>query len=84
VGISNTSPTERLTVAGNVYVIGSNAVSTGNIWGSTGNIAMRTYTSVTNGENRVENIVGTGKGLKFLCEYHTHNGGTKVDHLGIK
>ena len=65
VGIANTNPTERLTVAGNVYVIGSNTVATGNIWGSTGNIAMRTYTSVPNGENRVENIVGTGKGLNF-------------------
>src|SRR6056300_149401 len=65
VGIANSSPTERLTVSRNVYVIGSNAVTTGNIWGSTGNIAMRTYTSVINGENRVENIVGTGKGLNF-------------------
>src|SRR6056300_336551 len=65
VGIANTNPTERLTVAGNVYVIGSNAIVTGNIWGSTGNIAMRAYTSVPNGENRVENIVGTGKGLNF-------------------
>src|SRR5210317_1969752 len=67
VGIANSSPTERLTVSGNVYVIGSNAVTTGNIWGSTGNIAMRTYTSVINGENRVENIVGTGKGLNFYA-----------------
>jgi hypothetical protein len=67
VGISNTNPTERLTVAGNVYVIGSNTVATGNIWGTTGNIAMRTYTSVTNGENRIENIVGAGKGLKVFA-----------------
>jgi hypothetical protein len=67
VGIANTNPTERLTVAGNVYVIGSNAIVTGNIWGSTGNIAMRAYTSVPNGENRVENIVGTGKGLNFYA-----------------
>ena len=67
VGIANSSPTERLTVSGNVYVIGSNAVATGNIWGSTGNIAMRTYTSVISGENRVENIVGTGKGLNFYA-----------------
>src|SRR6056300_1747135 len=67
VGISNTNPTERLTVAGNVYVIGSNTVATGNIWGTTGNIAMRTYTSVTNGENRIENIVGSGKGLKIFA-----------------
>jgi hypothetical protein len=67
VGISNTNPTEKLTVAGNIYVIGSNTVATGNIWGSTGNIAMRTYTSVTNGENRIENIVGSGKGLKIFA-----------------
>ncbi len=67
VGISNTSPTERLTVSGNIYVIGSNTISTGNIWGSTGNIAMRAYTSVPNGETRVENIVGAGKGLKFFA-----------------
>src|SRR5210317_174240 len=67
VGIANSSPTERLTVSGNIYVIGSNTISTGNIWGSTGNIAMRTYTSVINGENRVENIVGTGKGLNFYA-----------------
>src|SRR5210317_2199545 len=67
VGISNTNPTERLTVAGNVYVIGSNTVATGNIWGTTGNIAMRTYTSVTNVENRIENIVGSGKGLKVFA-----------------
>jgi hypothetical protein len=67
VGISNTSPTERLTVAGNIYVIGSNTVVTGNIWGTTGNIAMRTYTSVPNGENRIENIVGSGKGLKVYA-----------------
>ncbi|AGH31265.1 hypothetical protein OLNG_00194 [Ostreococcus lucimarinus virus OlV5] len=67
VGISNTGPTERLTVSGNIYVIGSNTISTGNIWGSTGNIAMRAYTSVPNGETRVENIVGAGKGLKFFA-----------------
>ena len=67
VGIANSNPTERLTVSGNIYVIGSNTVATGNIWGSTGNIAMRTYTSVVNGENRVENIVKTGKGLNFYA-----------------
>jgi hypothetical protein len=81
VGISNTSPTERLTVAGNVYVIGSNTVSTGNIWGSTGNIAMRTYTSVPNGENRIENIVGSGKGLKFFASTTPTMGAPKLTIL---
>jgi hypothetical protein len=83
VGIANTSPTERLTVAGNVYVIGSNAVTTGNIWGSTGNIAMRTYTSVTNGENRVENIVGSGRVSSSLRVPHPQ-WAHQIDHLGIK
>ena len=67
IGINTTNPTERLTVSGNVFVIGSNTVTVGNVWGSTGNIAMRTYTSVPNGETRVENIVGAGKGLKFFA-----------------
>jgi hypothetical protein len=67
VGIGNTIPTERLTISGNIYVIGSNTISTGNIWGSTGNIAMRTYTSVPNEETRIENIVGSGKGLKVFA-----------------
>jgi hypothetical protein len=67
VGISNTSPTERLTVSGNIYVIGSNTISTGNIWGTTGNIAMRSYSLVNSGENKIENIVGSGKGLKVYA-----------------
>src|SRR6056300_748926 len=67
VGISNTSPTERLTVSGNIYVIGSNTISTGNIWGTTGNIAMRSYSLVNSGENKIENIVGSGNGLKVYA-----------------
>jgi hypothetical protein len=81
VGISNTNPTERLTVNGNIYVIGSNTIATGNIWGSEGNIAMRTYTSVTNGENRVENIVGAGKGLKFYASTTSTMGTPKLTIL---
>jgi hypothetical protein len=67
IGISNTGPTERLTVSGNIYVIGSNTISTGNIWGTTGNIAMRSYSLVNSGENKIENIVGSGKGLKVYA-----------------
>ena len=67
VGIANTNPTERLTVSGNIYVIGSNTIATGNIWGSTGNIAMRSYSTVASGENKVENIVASGKGLNFYA-----------------
>src|SRR5210317_342649 len=67
VGISNTNPTEKLTVSGNIYVIGSNTISTGNIWGTTGNIAMRSYSLVNSGENKIGNIVGSGKGLKVYA-----------------
>ena len=67
VGIATTNPTERLTVSGNIYVTGSNTIATGNIWGSTGNIAMRSYSTVASGENKVENIVASGKGLNFYA-----------------
>src|SRR5210317_2660291 len=67
VGISNKSPTERLTVSVNIYVIGSNTISTGNIWGTTGNIAMRSYSLVNSGKNKIENIVGSGNGLKVYA-----------------
>ena len=67
VGISNANPTEKLTVSGNIYVIGSNVIATGNTWGTTGNIAMRSYTNIPQGESRVENIVSAGKGIKFYA-----------------
>ena len=67
VGIATTNPTERLTVSGNIYVIGSNTIATGNTWGSTGNIAMRSYSTIASGENKVENIVASGKGLNFYA-----------------
>lgn len=67
VGINTTNPTERLVVAGNVYVTGSNTVTVGNIWGSTGNISMRAYTMPNVGETKIENIVASGKGLNIYA-----------------
>src|SRR6056300_1090698 len=81
VGISNTSPTERLTVSGNIYVIGSNTISTGNIWGTTGNIAMRSYSLVNSGENKIENIVGSGNGLKVYASTTPTIGTPKLTRL---
>jgi len=81
VGISNTNPTERLTVSGNIYVIGSNTIISGNIWGSEGNTAMRTYASVFNGETRIENIVGSGKGLKLYASTTATMGTPKLTIL---
>jgi len=67
VGIGKTNPPKRLTVNGNVFVMGSNSVVYGNTWGSTGNTAMQVYSSPNSGENRIENIVGAGKGLKIFA-----------------
>src|SRR6056300_1588979 len=81
VGISNTNPTERLTVNGNVFVMGSNSVVYGNTWGSTGNTAMQVYSSPNSGENRIENIVGAGKGLKIFASKTPTMGTPKVTIL---
>ena len=81
VGIANTNPTEALTVAGNIYVIGSNTTTYGNIWGSTGNTAMRVYSRPLVGENKIENIVGSGKGLKIYASTTPTMGTPKLSIL---
>jgi hypothetical protein len=81
VGISNTNPTEKLTVAGNIYVIGSNASVYGNIWGSTGNTSMRVLSSAVGGENKIENIVAAGKGLNFYASRTATMGTPKMTIL---
>jgi len=81
VGISNTNPTEKLTVSGNVYVIGSNATIYGNIWGSGGNTSMRIHSTPSVGENKIENIVGTGKGLNFYASTSSSMGTPKMTIL---
>jgi hypothetical protein len=81
VGISNTNPTEKLTVSGNVYVIGSNATIYGNIWGSGGNTSMRIHSTPSVGENKIENIVGTGKGLNFYASTSSSMGIPKMTIL---
>ena len=78
IGIANTNPTEELTLAGNVHIVGSNAVVYGNTWGSKG---MRMYSSPFVGENRVENIVATGKGLNFYASQTSIMGTPKVTIL---
>src|SRR6056300_1807627 len=71
----------KLTVSGNIYVIGSNMIATGNTWGSTGNIAMRSYSTVASGENKVENIVASGKGLNFYASTTPTMGTPKLNLL---
>jgi len=81
VGIANTNPSERLTVSGNIHVTGSNAVIYGNVWGTTGNTAMRVYSSPTVGETRVENIVASGKGINFYASTTPTMGNPKMTIL---
>jgi hypothetical protein len=81
VGIGKTNPSKKLTVNGNVFVMGSNSVVYGNTWGSTGNTAMQVYSSPNSGENRIENIVGAGKGLKIFASKTPTMGTPKITIL---
>ena len=78
IGIANTNPTEELTLAGNVHLIGSNAVVYGNTWGSKG---MRMYSEPSVGQNRIENIVAEGKGLNFYASQNSTMGTPKLTIL---
>jgi len=82
VGISTTVPTEALTVSGNVHVLGSNATVYGNTWnGIEGNTSMRIYSNPVTGENKVENIVKSGKGLNFYASTSNVLGAPKMTIL---
>ena len=62
VGISNTDPSEHLTIDGNLKINGSNAA----IFGNT-ETNMKIFTSPVTKETRIENIVGSGKGINFFA-----------------
>jgi hypothetical protein len=82
VGIATSSPTETLTVSGNVHVLGSNATVYGNTWnGIEGNTSMRIYSNPVTGENKVENIVESGKGLNFYTSTSNVMGSAKMTIL---
>tara|TARA_R100000900_G_scaffold49388_1_gene39692 strand:+ start:221 stop:4150 length:3930 start_codon:yes stop_codon:yes gene_type:complete len=82
IGIATSSPTETLTVSGNVHVLGSNATVYGNTWnGIEGNTSMRIYSNPVTGENKVENIVKSGKGLNFYTSTSNVMGSAKMTIL---
>ena len=70
IGISNTAPTEKLTIGGNLRVNGSNAV----IMGTSTNY-IRSATDTTGTQTKIESRVGTGKGLNFYA--------SKTDIMGL-
>ena len=62
VGISNTSPTDKLTVGGTIRVVGSNTFTMG-----TGTNYMKAFSDVSGTQTKIETRVGTGKGLNFYA-----------------
>lgn len=78
IGISNTNPDEKLTINGNIHVMGQSGLIVGNVWGSKG---MRIYSKPQVGENRIENIVESGKGLNFHVNQTSTMGTAKMTIL---
>ena len=72
IGIANTNPSEALTISGNVHVLGSNALVLGT------NKSMRVYSSPGDSETRIENVVGSGKGLKIYASQTSTMGDPKM------
>ena len=83
VGIGTNAPTEKLTVSGNIYMMGSNSFISGNVWGSTGNTSMRVFSrpAAGQGEHKIESIVGSGKGIHVYTSTTPTMGTPKVSIL---
>jgi hypothetical protein len=81
IGISNTHPSERMTVAGNVHTIGGDGFIYGNTWGTAGQTSSRMYSSHLVGENKIENIVAEGKGLNIYASKTATMGTPKLTIL---
>lgn len=81
IGINVSNPTQKLTVNGNAFVMGSNVMMFGNLWGTTSNTSMQMYSEPDVGENKVENIVKTGKGLNFYASTTPTMGASKLTIL---
>ena len=62
VGLSNTEPDELLTLGGNLKLIESNTA----IFGNDANF-LKISTDITNDQTKVQNRVGTGKGMNFYA-----------------
>jgi hypothetical protein len=78
IGINHTNPTQKLTVCGNVHTQGSNVLMLGNTWGTTANTSMQIFSDPIVGENKVQNIVGSGKGLNFYTSTTPNMGTPKL------
>ena len=79
IGISNTQPSEKMTVAGNVHTTGGDGFIYGNTWGTTGKTSSRMYSSGL--ENKIENIVTINKGLNIYVSKTPTMGAPKLTIL---
>lgn len=81
IGINISNPTQKLTVNGNAFVMGSNVMMFGNLWGTTSNTSMQIFSTPNAGENKIQNIVDTGKGLNFYASTTATMGSPKLTIL---
>lgn len=81
IGINHTNPSQKLTICGNVHTQGSNVLMLGNTWGTTSNTSMQIFSNPNVGENNIQNIVKTGRGLNFYASTTPTMGTPKVTIL---
>ena len=79
-GVSNTSPTEKITVGGNIRVNGSNALVLGEAFAS-GNDSLKIFTDVAAGQSHIQSFVSSGKGLNVSVASGVSIGNPRVTIL---
>ena len=76
IGISNIEPDELLTIGGNLKLIESNTA----VFGNDANF-LKIFTDITNNQTRIQNRVGSGKGLNFYASTTDNMGTPKLTIL---
>ena len=75
-GIANTAPSEALTIGGNLKINDSNAAIYGNA-----QTYMKSYSDIVLNQTKIENVVGSGKGLNFYASTTSTMGPPKMTIL---
>lgn len=81
IGINTTNPTQKLSVSGNVFIVNANVLMLGNTFGTTANTSMQIQSHPNNGQNKIENIVESGKGLDVFVSTTPSMGQPKLTIL---
>jgi hypothetical protein len=80
-GINHTNPQQKLSVCGNVFVVNANVLMLGNTFGTTANTSMQIQSHPNTGQNKIENIVDSGKGLSIYASTTGTMGSAKLTVL---